>query len=433
MQRLNWSELSEADRDKALLRAPSVTSTTLRDKVAAMLEEVRRNGEAALRRYTHDLDGVALTNFRVSDAEFAAAEAAVLPHVRSAMQRAALQIAKFHRAQLPQAVRLEVAPGIICEREFRALERVGLYVPGGTAPLPSTVLMLGIPAQLAECSQVVLCTPPQRNGAINPHILVAARLCGISTVFKLGGAQAIAAMAYGVGEVPKADKIFGPGNSWVTEAKRQVAQDPQGAAIDMPAGPSEVMVIADAKANPEFVAWDLLSQAEHGTDSQVMLVTDSAEMAEKVFGEVEKALGSLPRRQIAEGALSQSRTLLVKDLSVAIDVANRYAPEHLILQVEDAKKFQSQIRHAGSVFLGAWTPESVGDYASGTNHVLPTFGYARAISGLSMDSFFKSVTFQSLTPVGLKDIGPIVETLAEVEGLHAHRQAVTVRLKELSS
>lgn len=433
MEKINWSQLSEAERDATLARAPSVTSASLTEKVAAILSEVREDGAAALHRYTRDLDGVELSEFRVSIAEFAAAEAAVKPEVKRALERAAHQIAAFHRAQLPHSQRLEVAPGIVCEREFRAVERVGLYVPGGTAPLPSTVLMLGIPAQIAECPQVTLCTPPQRDGAINPHILVAARICGITRVYKLGGAQAIAAMAYGIAGIPKVDKIFGPGNSWVTEAKRQVSQDPRGAAIDMPAGPSEVMVIADGSANPTFVAWDLLSQAEHGTDSQVMLVTDNDALVDKVLGEVEKAVKTLPRREIAEGALAHSRIILAHDLTVAIEVANRYAPEHLILHVSEPRRFQPRIRNAGSVFLGEWTPESVGDYASGTNHVLPTYGYARSVSGLSLDSFFKSVTFQSLTPTGLKDIGPVVEILAGVEGLHAHGQAVTVRLKELSS
>jgi len=431
METLNWNRLNDPERVKALGRAPSVSSAELHTKVAALLNEVRREGDIAVRRLTRELDGVDLESSLVTPEEMEEAQAAVTQPVRAALERAVRQIGIFHRAQVPQPVMVEVAPGIVCERQFRPIQKVGLYVPGGTAPLPSTVLMLGVPAWIAKCEEVTLCTPPQRDGRVNPHILVAAKLCGISRIYKIGGAQAIAAMAYGTASLPKVDKIFGPGNSWVTEAKRQVAQDASGAAIDMPAGPSEVMVIADAKANPEFVAWDLLSQAEHGTDSQVMLVTDSESMIGRVLAEVEKAMVDLPRRQIAEGSLKHSRVILVESLAQAIEVSNAYAPEHLILQVEDAGRCVDHIRHAGSVFLGAWAPESVGDYASGTNHVLPTYGYARATSGLSMDSFFKSITFQCLNETGLKDIGPTVETLAEVEGLHAHRNAVSVRLKEL--
>ena len=418
MIKLNWSNLSRIEKREALARSPSLARSDLSTRVREIILEVKAKGDLALRRLTRELDGVDIDNFEVAIPETLATPS---------IARAANQIARFHQAQLPRNISVETSPGIRCERIFRPIQSVGLYVPGGSAPLISTVLMLGIPARLAECPEIVLCTP-----SVEPKLFEAARVAGVSRVFRVGGAQAIAAMAYGTESIPKVDKIFGPGNAWVTEAKQQVAQDPNGAAIDMPAGPSEVLVIADADANPEFVVWDLLSQAEHGEDSQVLLVSDSEQILESVRLKIEDALADLPRRKIAEMALSNSRMILVESIKEAIEVSNLYAPEHLILQVRSPEHYTDRILHAGSVFLGAWSPESVGDYASGTNHVLPTYGYARSYSGLSVEAFFKTITFQSLSESGLKDIGPVVEILAGLEGLEAHKRAVSVRLKELS-
>ena len=380
---------------------------------------------------TERLDGVKLESFQVSPSEKAAARDQKWPRVVAAMERAISQIERFHAAGMPKRVDLEVSPGLHCSRVPLPIERVGLYIPGGTAPLPSTVLMLGVPARLAGCQTRVLCTPPRKDGSMDPNVIVAAELCGIEELFKIGGAQAIAAMAYGTASIPKVDKIFGPGNSWVTEAKAQVACDPEGAAIDMPAGPSEVMVVADSSARADFVAADLLSQAEHGTDSQVILVSPSEPLLLAAIDAVKTQLASLPRREIATRSMGNSRFLLTNDVEEALEVANRYAPEHLILQVESAASWVEHVRNAGSVFLGAWSPEAVGDYASGTNHVLPTYGYARTFSGVSVDSFMKQITFQELSPAALGDIGPTVETLAEIEGLTAHKRAISIRVAAL--
>ncbi len=431
MRRFSWSALSAEEKNRLLRRPALEERPGLGEAVRGILAEVRAGRDKAVLKLTEAHDRVRLSRLQVTPKELEEAKAQVDTVVLQAMKRAVAQLETFHRAQLPKTIDLETSPGIRCQRQWRAVERVGLYVPAGSAPLPSTVLMLGVPSALAGCGTRVLCSPPRFDGTIDPHILVAAALCGITTIFKIGGAQAVAAMAYGTESVPKVDKIFGPGNAWVTQAKIQVAQDPEGAAYDMPAGPSEVLVLADATADPDFVAADLLSQAEHGADSQVVLVaTDSG-----VITEVEKALAAqlekLPRHELARQALEKGFAVEVRDVAEALDVSNAYAPEHLIVQLRDPGSIVSRIQNAGSVFLGPWSPESVGDYASGTNHVLPTYGFARTYGGLSVESFLKQITFQELTENGLRDIGPVVETLAAIEGLEAHRQAVSLRLAKL--
>jgi histidinol dehydrogenase len=389
---------------------------------------VRARGDQALRELTARYDHATLDELAVTDEEFAEAEARLSPELKAAVREAAGRIDRFHRAAATTAVSIETAPGVRVERVLRPIRRVGLYVPAGGAPLPSTAIMLGVPAAIAGCREVVLCTPLQANGRCDDAVLFAARATGVHKVFKLGGAQAIAAMAYGTESVPRCDKLFGPGNSWVTEAKLQVSGDPEGAAIDMPAGPSEVLVIADADANPRFIAADLLSQAEHGPDSQVLLVTPSEALLDEVEAEVERQRRELPRADVAAAALAESRLVLVSDLDQALDVSNRYAPEHLIIQTGNPRALLDGVAAAGSVFLGEWTPESLGDYCSGSNHVLPTYGYARSYSGVSVASFQTQVTVQEATAAGLHAIGPCAATLAAAEQLDAHRRAVTLRL-----
>lgn len=428
MKRIDWNQLDAAGRREALARPAVAQAATLRADVARLIAQVRADGDATLRALTRRFDGVEVGELRVTAAEFDAAIAALSPDLKAAIDEAAARIEAFHRAAAPQPVSVETAPGVRCERILRPIDRVGLYVPAGSAPLPSTALMLGVPARIAGCAQVVLCSPPRADGTCDPAVLYAARRCGIEVVFKLGGAQAIAAMAYGTGSVPKCDKLFGPGNAWVTEAKQQVSLDAEGAAIDMPAGPSEVLVIADAHADPRFVAADLLSQAEHGPDSQVVLVTDTPAQVDAVLAAVDAQVAVLPRRETALRALSASRAVVVADLAQAFAVSNEYAPEHLILQVREPRQWLPLVSNAGSVFLGAWTPESVGDYCSGTNHVLPTYGHARAYSGVSVASFVKAITVQELSREGLATIGPCTMTLARAEGLGAHERAVSLRL-----
>lgn len=433
MRTIEWKKLSAAQKTEALARPQQDQAEYRREAVAKILENVRINGDRALRDYTARWDGVVLNSFSVSAAEFAAAEAELSPAVKSAIAAAATNIRKFHAAGRTQEIRVETTPGVLCERLVRPIQAVGLYVPGGTAPLPSTALMLGIPAELAGCPTRILTTPPRADGSVDPHILYAAKIAGVSQVFKVGGAQAIAALAFGTESIPKVDKVFGPGNSWVTEAKIQVSQSgAAGAALDMPAGPSEVMVIADSTANPEFIALDLLSQAEHGADSQVMLVTSDNKIAQAVLAEVGKQLELLPRLEITRAALELSRIILVETESEMIAIANRYAPEHLIIQTRDPRALLVQVQSAGSVFLGSFTPESMGDYASGTNHVLPTYGYARAYSGLSVAAFERTMTVQEISPAGIRELGPVVECLATAEGLIAHKEAVSVRLRSLA-
>ncbi|HEX7915584.1 histidinol dehydrogenase [Rudaea sp.] len=428
---LDWTALDASVRRAALRRPVQERAEELAAGVARILDQVRADGDASLRALTRRYDGCELATFAVSDAEFAEAEAGLDPALKQAIAEAKGRIETFHRAAAPQTVTVETAPGAVCERVTRPIARVGLYVPAGSAPLPSTALMLGVPAAIAGCPQVVLCTPAGKDGRADAAVLYVAALCGIRKVFKLGGAQAIAAMAFGTESVPACDKLFGPGNSWVTEAKRQVSALSDGPAIDMPAGPSEVLVIADASANPEFVAADLLSQAEHGPDSQVLLLADDRAVLEAARAALARQLAQLPRADIARVALAKSRLIRVASLAEAVAISNDYAPEHLILNVRDPRALLPKVENAGSVFLGAWSPEAVGDYCSGTNHVLPTYGYARAWSGVSVASFVKQITVQELSADGLRAIGPSAATLARAESLNAHERAVTLRLVAL--
>ena len=427
MRRVDWTALGEAERNAILQRPPSLRSDDLRRSVARIIEQVRADGDATLRALTRKFDGVELGELRVSAAEFDDAAIAISDSARAAIDEAHARIRTFHAAQQPQPLRVETAPGVICERISRPIRAVGLYVPAGSAPLPSSALMLGVPAQIAGCERVVLCSPPNSEGRVEPHVLYAARLCGITEVFKLGGAQAIAAMAIGTASVPRCDKLFGPGNAYVTEAKLQLAAE--GIAIDMPAGPSEVMVIADAAADPAFVASDLLSQAEHGPDSQVVLVATDGALIDAVAKEVEAQLTRLSRADTARQALRNSLAIRVDTLDDALVVANTYAPEHLIVNTRDPRTSLPGLRAAGSVFLGPYAAESLGDYCSGTNHVLPTNGAARAWSGVSLTSFLNFITVQEVSAAGLLAIGPCAVRLSEIEGLDAHGNAVRLRLE----
>jgi histidinol dehydrogenase len=433
MKHLSWNALDETARREALARPAQSRADELRGGVERIIAAVRERGDAALFELSAKYDRCTLDAIEVDEAGFAAAEAVLDPALKAAIREAAARIEFFHRAAAPQPVAVDTATGVRVERILRPISRIGLYVPAGSAPLPSTALMLGVPARIAGCREVVLCSPARADGRCDEAVLYAARLTGVHKVFKLGGAQAIAAMAYGTASVPKCDKLFGPGNAWVTEAKLQVSSDPDGAAIDMPAGPSEVLVIADAGANPVFVAADLLSQAEHGPDSQVILLSPSDDLLGRVAIEVERQCATLPRADIARQALAQSRLIAVESLSQAVEVSNRYAPEHLILQVAEARALLDGIDSAGSIFLGPWTPESVGDYCSGSNHVLPTYGYARSYSGVSVASYQKQITVQEVSEEGLRNIGPCTATLASAEQLEAHRRAVTLRLAALEA
>ena len=429
MKRVDWNTLDESERAAMLQRPLQAVSDAVRSGVAAIFAAVVSEGDAALRAYTQRFDGVTLEEFEVDAAEFDAARASVSAEVQAAITEAAGRIEAFHRAGIAAPYAVETAPGLRCERVQRPITRVGLYVPAGSAPLPSTALMLAIPARLAGCIEIILCTPPRKDGSADPAVLLAAVQAPGVRVFKLGGAQAIAAMAVGTERVPRCDKLFGPGNGWVDEAKRQALQRPGGIAIDMPAGPSEVLVVADAGADPAFVASDLLSQAEHGPDSQVLLVSDSDALLDAVSVEVHVQLAQLPRAAIAIQALSASRLVLVRDIAQAIEVSDAYAPEHLILAVRDPRAWLDRVHNAGSIFLGDWTPEALGDYCSGSNHVLPTGGAARAWSGLSVASFQKAITVQAASRIGIANAGPCAATLAHAEGLQAHARAVELRLE----
>jgi histidinol dehydrogenase len=431
MNRLIWKALDAAAREAALRRPVQEVAQRTRLAVAALLEDVRARGDDALRELTARFDGVVLDALEVDAAEFSAAEAAVAPALKQAMREAAQRIEAFHRAGMAQPYTVETAPGVICERMIRPIPRVGLYVPAGSAPLPSTALMLGVPARLAGCREVVLCTPPRADGSADPAVLVAAQMTGVTRVFKLGGAQAIAAMAFGSASVPRCDKLFGPGNSFVTEAKQQIAQTGR-VAIDMPAGPSEVLVIADAGADAEFVAADLLSQAEHGPDSQVLLLSDSTELLDRVEQALVRQLAALPRADIAREALAKSQLIEVGTLADAFAISNTYAPEHLIVALREPRAWLDQVEAAGSVFLGDYTPEALGDYCSGTNHVLPTAGAARAYSGVSVASFQNFVSVQAASRAGIAAIGECALTLARAEGLDAHANAVALRLEAVA-
>ncbi|MGC8522090.1 MAG: histidinol dehydrogenase [Steroidobacteraceae bacterium] len=433
MRILQWSRLAESERRAALERPVQQARASIESLVREVIEAVRARGDDALREYTRRFDGVELPELRVGAEEFAAARRALAASERAALERAIENVERFHRAHGLEALSIETSPGVRCEWLYRPIGAVGLYVPAGSAPLPSAVVMLAVPARIAGCPQRVLCTPPDRAGRAHPAVLVAAELCGVEQVFKVGGAQAIAALAYGTDSIPKVDKVFGPGNAWVTAAKQTVAADPLGAACDMPAGPSEVMVLADETARADFVAADLLAQAEHDPNAQAILVTPSAALAHSVDAALERQAAVLSRRAILAKSLTACRALLVEDLDMAVAVANAYAAEHLILEVREPRALLGRIVNAGSVFLGAWSPEPMGDYCSGTNHVLPTYGYARAYSGLGVADFLKRITVQELTAAGLRALGPTAVTLAQLEGLDAHAAAVTCRLRALEA
>ncbi|QFU22528.1 histidinol dehydrogenase [Shewanella eurypsychrophilus] len=429
MQILNWHNLTETERKNALSRSPLVGDESLEKNVAVIVNKVKTEQDAALIAYNQQFDGVSLTELKLSAAQIDAACCRVNEDIKQAVAQAMDNIESFHLAQQFEPITVDTQVGVRCELRSEAIEKVGLYIPGGTAPLISTVMMLALPAKIAGCEQRILVSPPP----INDAIVYAANACGITEIFQVGGAQAIAALAFGTESVPAVDKIFGPGNRYVTEAKRLVSQDSRCVvSIDMPAGPSEVLLIAEKEANPEFIAADLLSQAEHGPDSQVMLVTDCAALADDVNAALNRQLEALPRIDIAQQALESSRTILVSDMKEAALVSNRYGPEHLIIQTQTPRDLLTSIRAAGSVFLGAYTPESVGDYASGTNHVLPTYGYSRAVSSLSLADFSRRFTVQELTADGLLGLGETVMILAAAEQLDAHKNAVKLRLDSLS-
>ena len=427
MKIINYPDRSEW---KELLSRPAMEVEGLYERVRTVLDDVRLRGDSALKEYEQLFDKVSLDSFAVSRAELDEAGTLVPAELRKAIDCAALNISKFHRAQFPALLEVETTPGVVCRQKAVPITGVGLYIPGGTAPLFSTVLMLAVPARIAGCSEIILCTPPESDGRINPAILYAARVAGVDRLFKLGGAQAIAAMAYGTESVPKVSKIFGPGNPYVTAAKQIVSL--RDVAIDMPAGPSEVEIIADADANPAFVAADILSQAEHGRDSQALLLTTSEAMIGKVEKELKRQIALIPRNDIAEAALENSRMILLRNDDEIMEMTNEYAPEHLIIQTANSQELAQRVVNAGSVFIGPWSPESAGDYASGTNHTLPTSGYAKAYSGVNIDSFMRKITFQELSREGLANLGPVIETMAAGEGLDAHKNAVTVRLKEIN-
>lgn len=422
-----------ANEIEKLTKRSAINFESVFEKVRKVIEDVKTNGDMAIKAYTKRFDGVELGDFLVSEKEIRNACARISPETKEAFMVAAQNIEKFHKAQITNEKIVQTSKGVNCFRKLRAIEKIGLYVPGGTAPLPSTVLMLGIPAKIAGCKEIIMCTPPDKIGNVSDIILFAARLSGINKIFKIGGAQAIAAMGYGTKSVPRVYKIFGPGNQYVTAAKMLLSIEPDGVAMDMPAGPSEVLVIADKYARADFVAADLLSQAEHGTDSQAVLVCTNENKTNEILQEVEDQLASLPRKKIAKAALKNSFALIVADIPKAITFSNKYAPEHLILNVKEADKYLDQISNAGSVFIGEYSCESAGDYASGTNHTLPTYGYAKSYSGISTDSFVKKITFQKISKDGVKNLVPVVEKMAEIEELQAHKNAMTIRIKSLKN
>ncbi|KAA6209546.1 histidinol dehydrogenase [Avibacterium paragallinarum] len=427
MQTLIWKNLTQQEKQQALMRPAISAAQSIKDAVDAIREKVQGEGDKALFELGEKFDKVKLDSLVISQTEIQAAAARLPDELRTAIQNAKTNIERFHQAQIPQSVDIETQAGVRCQVVTRPINRVGLYIPGGSAPLFSTVLMLAIPAKIAGCKKIVLCSPPP----IADAILYAADLCGVETIYPVGGAQAIVAMAFGTETVAKVDKIFGPGNTFVTEAKRQVSQALNGAAIDMQAGPSEVLVLADENADPDFVASDLLSQAEHGADSQVILVTPSETLAKNTALAIERQLAMLPRAETARQALSHSRIFIAENLSQAIEISNEYAPEHLVVQVENARGILDQLDNAGSIFLGAYSPESMGDYASGTNHVLPTYSYTRTTSSLGLADFSKRMTVQELSPQGFRDLAPTVIQMAAAEQLDAHKNAVLVRLEKL--
>jgi histidinol dehydrogenase len=417
-----WSELA---------KRKTVATADLNETVKAVFNDILKNGSSAVKKYTNYFDGVTIENCAVTSSEIENAVAQIPIELKSAIQVAADNISKFHSSQKEISTKIETTSGVFCWRESRAIDTIGIYIPGGTAPLFSTVLMLAIPAKLAGCKNIILCSPPDKKGNINPAILYAAQFTGVTQIYKVGGIQAIATMTFGTDEIPKVSKIFGPGNQYVTAAKQYAQQ--LGVAIDMPAGPSELLVIADASCDPEFVASDLLSQAEHGGDSQVILVTNSEEIVAKVIEAIENQKAILPRQATVEKALENSRALVFETIETAIEFSNFYAPEHLILAVEDAENKIEFIENSGSVFIGNYSCESAGDYASGTNHTLPTNGYAKNYSGVSLDSFVKKITFQKLSSQGIQNLGPTIEIMAAAEQLDAHKNAVSIRLKKMQN
>lgn len=429
---IDWQAISSAQRQQVLQRPP-LPVTGLHARVAEIIDRVRQHGDAALSEYALRFDQVALRQLEVNEQEWAAAKSQVSTRVVEAIDEAVQRIDDFHSACKPVGLNMETAAGLRCEARYLPISPVGLYVPGGSAPLISTVIMLAVPARIAGCKQVVMCTPPDANGQVAPAILVAAARCGVKRVFKVGGAQAIAAMGLGTETIPACAKLFGPGNAWVTEAKQQISASPGGAARDMPAGPSEVLVIADDTADASAACWDLLSQAEHGPDSQAILISTSSALLAKVQQLLPDLAASLPRSHILRDSLQYLRLILVPSIDVAVEISNEYAPEHLIINCAGADKAASQVTAAGSVFIGPWTPESLGDYCSGTNHVLPTYGYARAYSGLSVNDFMRRMTLQRASNFGLRTVGPCAVTLAREEGLEAHAMAVEYRLTNLSN
>lgn len=428
MRTVVWQSLSEEQQDAILERPAIAEGANITAAVADVIAKVRTQGDAALLELTEKFDRVKPESIRVPSKEINAASERLSAEMKQALEQAYSNIAKFHKAQKPQPIKVETQPGVMCEQVTRPIQKVGLYIPGGSAPLPSTVLMLGVPAKIAGCRKVVLCSPPP----IADEILYVAKLCGIDEVYNVGGGQAVAAMAYGTKSVSKVDKIFGPGNAYVTEAKRQVNNDFRGAAIDMPAGPSEVLVIADETAEPDFIAADLLSQAEHGPDSQVVLVTPSPIVADQVTDAVLRQLKALSRADIAQKALASSLIIISESITQAVSISNYYGPEHLIVQTKNPRELLPLLDNAGSIFLGDWSPESAGDYASGTNHVLPTYGYTRTYSSLGLADFSKRMTVQELSAEGLQNLAPTVVTMAEAEGLDAHKRAVTIRVEKLT-
>ncbi|MCG9627659.1 histidinol dehydrogenase [Vibrio mediterranei] len=428
MRTVVWQSLSQSQQESILERPAITEGANITSAVLAVIEQVRSEGDKALLDLTEKFDRVRPDSIRVSSEEIEAASSRLSETMKQALEQAYSNIAKFHKAQRPELLRVETQPGVVCEQVTRPINTVGLYIPGGSAPLPSTVLMLGVPAQIAGCRKVVLCSPPP----IADEILYVAKLCKIDEVYNVGGGQAVAAMAYGTESVSKVDKIFGPGNAYVTEAKRQVSNDFRGAAIDMPAGPSEVLVIADETADADFVAADLLSQAEHGPDSQVVLVTPSPVIADQVTEAVNKQLKQLSRADIAQQALGSSLIIIAESITQCVSISNYYGPEHLIVQTKAPRELLPLLDNAGSIFLGDWSPESAGDYASGTNHVLPTYGYTRTYSSLGLADFSKRMTVQELTADGLRNLAPTVVTMAEAEGLDAHKRAVTIRVEKLA-
>ncbi|SEA32770.1 histidinol dehydrogenase [Bizionia paragorgiae] len=426
---MNYIENPSKNLWTEILKRPTQSVNTIEQTVIQLFDDIKRNGDKAISKYTELFDGASLSHFLVSESELKSASKYVTAELKEAIQQAKSNIERFHAAQKTAPIKVETQPGVLCWQEKRAIENIGLYIPGGSAPLFSTVLMLAVPAQIAGCKEIILCTPPNKDGQIANEILYTAALCGVTKVIMVGGIQAVAGLTFGTESIPKVNKIFGPGNQFVTVAKQMATK--YGVAIDMPAGPSELLVVADHSANASYVASDLLSQAEHGADSQVILVSTSKALIKAVERELYKQLKALPRQEIAEQALASSKLILVDSHAIALDLINEYGPEHLIICTKNEDYYCTNVVNAGSVFIGNFTPESAGDYASGTNHTLPTNGFSKAYSGVNLDSFMKSMTFQKITKSGLRTLGKAIELMAEAEGLQAHKNAVSIRLKDL--